>query len=76
MVRPSHDLSNIVVGGIRDYAEQLEAETGDDVDPEDAHERLLRDALVDVGILTAGESCTSTGSDSDSADVTEDTGGS
>lgn len=72
MVRPSHDLSNIVVGGIRDYAEQLETETGDDVDPEDAHERLLRKALVDVGILAAGESCTSSGSE----DVTGDTGGS
>lgn len=54
MVRPSHDLSHIVVGGIRDYAERLAAEQGSEVDPEDAHEQLLRHALVDVGVLPQG----------------------
>ena len=54
MVRPSHDLSNIVVGGIRDYAEQLEDEHGCEVDVEEAHEKLLRRALADVGLLPAG----------------------
>lgn len=57
MVRPSHELSNVVVGGIRDYAEALEKECGHEVDPEDAHEKLLRRALVDVGVLPPG--CTS-----------------
>lgn len=54
MVRPSHDLSNVVVGGIRDYADQLAAEHDREVDAEEAHEKLLRQALVDVGILPDG----------------------
>lgn len=54
MVRPSHNLSNVVVGGIRDYAEQLEDEEGREVPDEEAHERLLRIGLVEVGVLPPG----------------------
>lgn len=40
MVRPSHDLPALVVGGIKDYADQ------EGIDPETAHEKLLRQALA------------------------------
>ena len=54
MVRPSHNLSNVVVGGIRDYAELLEDEEDREVPDEEAHERLLRIGLVEVGVLPPG----------------------
>lgn len=45
MVRPNHDLPNLLVGGIRDYADQ------EGLDDSEAHAELLRDALRNAGIL-------------------------
>lgn len=44
MVRPNHDLPGVLVGGIKDYAEEH------DISAEDAHAELLRQALVANGI--------------------------
>lgn len=44
MVRPSHDLPAVVVGGVKDYADQ------ESINPEAAHERLLRQALAEQDI--------------------------
>lgn len=51
MARPSHDIPNLLLGGIRDYADQH------DISSEEAHRRLLRRALKEVDIL----SCTGMG---------------
>lgn len=40
MVRPNHDLPNVLVGGIKDFADREEMAT------EVAHAKLLREALV------------------------------
>lgn len=45
MVRPNHDIPNLLVGGIRDYADQQ------DIDNADAHAQLLRIGLKEVDIL-------------------------
>lgn len=45
MVRPNHDLPNLLVGGVRDYAQEQ------DISDEEAHAELLRIALRDTGIL-------------------------
>lgn len=45
MVRPNHDLPNLLVGGVRDYADR------EGIDDSEAHAQLLRHALRDVGIL-------------------------
>ena len=45
MVRPNHDIPNLLVGGIRDYA------SSEGISDEDAHAELLRIALSEVGIL-------------------------
>jgi hypothetical protein len=46
MPRPNHDISNVLLGGVRDYAEANE------LSPEEAHRDLLRIALRDVGVLS------------------------
>lgn len=48
MPRPNHDIPNLLLGGVRDYAEQT------DTDPETAHIHLLRLALTEVGIFNGG----------------------
>lgn len=59
MVRPTHDLPNLLVGGVRDYAER------EGIEPEEAHARLLKRSLRDVGILC----CESDTDDSDEEDT-------
>lgn len=39
MVRPNHDLPAVVVGGVKDFADR------NGMSPEEAHEKLLRQAL-------------------------------
>lgn len=48
MARPSHDIPNLLLGGVRDYADEH------DITSEEAHRRLLRLALKEVGILACG----------------------
>ena len=45
MPRPNHDISNLLLGGIRDYANR------EDVTVDEAHADLLARGLRDVGIM-------------------------
>ena len=45
MPRPNHNISNLLLGGIRDYADK------EGLSNEEAHEELLRIALSEVGML-------------------------
>lgn len=45
MPRPNHDISNLLLGGIRDYADR------EDVSVDEAHSDLLARGLRDVGIM-------------------------
>lgn len=45
MPRPNHDIPSLLLGGVRDYAEEQ------DISRDEAHAELLRIALKDVGIM-------------------------
>ena len=45
MPRPNHDISNLVLGAVRDYADEHE------LADEDAHQELLTIGLQAVGML-------------------------
>ena len=45
MPRPNHDLPNLLLGGIKDYARR------EDISRDEAHADLLARGLRDVGIL-------------------------
>ena len=49
MPRPNHDLPNLLLGGIKDYARR------EDISRDEAHADLLARGLRDVGILSAVE---------------------
>lgn len=44
MVRPAHDIPNMLLGAIRDYAER------EDITDEEAHICILRTGLLEVGM--------------------------
>lgn len=48
MPRPNHDIPNMLLGAIKDYADQH------GLADEEAHALLLRVGLVAVGVLPAG----------------------
>lgn len=49
MPRPNHDISNLLLGAVKDYAEEQ------DLSPEEAHSELLRSALEAEGIICSGD---------------------
>lgn len=61
MPRPNHDIPNLLLGGVRDYAAE------NDISREEAHIQLLELALKDVGIL----SCESSQSSETAAETRE-----
>lgn len=54
MPRPNHDIPGILLGGVRDYAAKEE------ISRDEAHSRLLRIGLKEVGILPVGDDCEET----------------
>lgn len=61
MARPNHDIPNLLLGGVRDYADE------EDISNEEAHAQLLRVALKEVGILDCNKS--GTGPHQDTSDA-------
>lgn len=45
MPRPNHDLPNLLIGGVEDYARR------EDLSKDEAHAELLKFALTEKGIL-------------------------
>lgn len=46
MPRPNHDLPNLLLGGVKDYADEQ------GISNEEAHAELLRIGLVEQGVLS------------------------
>lgn len=54
MPRPNHDIPGVLLGGVNDYADREE------ISRDEAHSRILRIGLKEVGILPLADECEQT----------------